>query len=93
MKGYRFFKQKAYFDKGMDILNYGKYVIAALGIALDDIRTILYIVGVFAIVAYIVGYIWFKFEFVDAETEVYNRANPFVKEMRDLSGTLSHRKV
>lgn len=86
MRGFNFFQQKAYFDKGMDILNYGKYVIAALGIALDSIKSLLIIAFIFAIVAYVVGFIWFKMKFVDAEVEVYNRANPFVKEMRSMAG-------
>lgn len=93
MRGFSFFQQKAYFDKGMDILNYGKYIIAALGIATDNIKTILILAGSFAVAAYIVGLIWFKLKFIDAELEVYNRVNPFVRDMRQLSASSVHRKT
>lgn len=88
-RAYKILKHKAYLDRGMGLTNYLKYVIAALGIATDNIKFILIVALAYAIFSYILGIIWFKYGLVDAEKEVLNQADPFVKEMRALSGSNS----
>lgn len=82
--------QKAYFDKGFGLLNYVKYIVGI--IALGDIITnkslkLFLIMGFFyAILCYVLGRLWFKFRWIEAENEVMNRYNLFQKEMRNKYG-------
>ena len=87
LRGYRFVLHKAYFDKGMSLTSYVKYLIAFFGVASSDVKLTLIIAGFYAVFCYFLGLVWFKYRMIDAETEVGNRFNPFVKEMRqEISG-------
>ena len=92
MKGYKFCLIKAYFDKGLGLTNYVKYLIAMFGLATQDLNQTLIIAFIYFIFCFILGFIWFKFKFVEAEIEVGNRFNLFVKEMRSLSGAMIEKK-
>lgn len=76
-------QQKAYFDKGSDILNLLKYGLAAMGIFAGSKSQIIFYAVSFVIVSYIVGLLWWKNRLAEIELEVYNKINPFVKEMRN----------
>ena len=82
MRGYRFVLFKAYFDKGFSLTNYLKYMIAFFGLASRDIKSTLWIAFFYAIACWIIGFIWIKYGFYDAENEVSNRFNPLAKELR-----------
>ena len=45
------------------------------------------------VLCFIIGCVWYKFGIVEAETEVGNQFNPFVKEMRELSGCVVSKKI
>ena len=82
MRGYRFCLHKAYFDTGMGLTSYAKYLIALFGIASADVKSTLIIAGVYALFSYFLGRWWFKSKMRVAEIEVQNQFNLFVKEMR-----------
>jgi hypothetical protein len=90
MRFYRPILYKAYFDKGLDVTSYIKYIIAFFGLASQDLKTTMWIAGIYAVFCFFLGYAWYKFEIVNCELEVANRFNPFVKEMRK---TYQNRKV
>jgi hypothetical protein len=86
----KFFKPlllKAYFDQGYAVTSYLKYLIAFFGLASRDVRTTLIIGFAYGISCFIIGWLWFKHGLKETETEIGNRYNPFVKEMRDMSGS------
>lgn len=73
---------KAYFDKGYALTYYFKVVIYGFGLATRDLKNTIIIALIYGIFCFFLGYSWFKFRFIDAENEVNNRFNPFVKEVR-----------
>jgi len=82
MKGYKFCLHKAYFEQGLGLTNYIKYLIAFFGIASADVKLTMIIAVVYGIGSYILGRWWFKSKMKIAEAEVGNQFNLFVKEMR-----------
>ena len=78
-------KLKAYFDKGFSLLHYARYIIFAWLIK-DFTQGMTWrafaVAGVWAVVCFWFGYLWFKWKWITAEIEVSNRFNLFVKEMR-----------
>ena len=82
MRGYRFCLHKAYFEQGMGLTNYVKYLIAFFGIASSDVKITLIIAGAYGIFSYFLGRWWFQSKMKLAEIEVSNQFNLFVKEMR-----------
>ena len=73
---------KAYFDKGMGLTNYIKYLIAFVGIASLNVQLILILGIIYGISCFFLGWWWFKWKWITAEFEVQNKVNLFVKEMR-----------
>jgi len=86
MKGFRFCLHKAYFDTGMGLTNYAKYLIAFFGIASSNVKTTLIIAFFYAIFCYFLGRWWYKSKMKIAEIEVGNQFNLFVKQMRGTKG-------
>ena len=82
MKYYKFCLWKAYFDKGYGLTSYFKWAIAIFGIA--SMKPGITLIGfvVYGFFSLILGKWWFKHKLVDAEHEVQNIVNPFVREMR-----------
>ena len=88
-KTYRFVLWKSYFDKGYSWLSFPKYIfllilggntLASKG---NNILTLLIAGFSFFVVCFILGRVLFLKRFTEAEFEVGNVFNPFVKEMRD----------
>src|SRR3990167_5720791 len=76
--------QKAYFDTGLGLTNYAKYIIGLL--AIDGIfrrsLTITIIAAIFYLVfCYFLGLWWLKKGWYEQQLEVSNKFNPFVKTM------------
>jgi len=82
MRGYKILLLKAYFDKGRGVTDYLKYLIGFFAISSLNVRATLIIALFYGVLCFIVGWLWFKYKLVDTETEIGNRFNPFVKEMR-----------
>jgi len=85
MKYYKLALWKYYFEKGYSIMSYPKWVIAIFGIGEVVKKNYLIVcfgAFLFLILCILIGkWIW-KSGFADAETEVSNVVNPFVKQVR-----------
>jgi len=73
---------KSYFDTGFGLMNYPKYLIGFFALASRDVKTTMIIGVIFAILCYVLGFLYFKFGWIKASNEVGNQYNLFVKEMR-----------
>lgn len=86
LRFYKILKIKAYFDRGMSILNYLTKALIVLGIGAAvqnySITIIFYLSVLYGFLALFVGWAWFKFNLVDTENEIQNQFNPFCKDMR-----------
>jgi uncharacterized YccA/Bax inhibitor family protein len=80
---YKICLHKAYFEKGLSVTSYAKYLIAFFGLASQDIITTLLIGIIYALLCYFLGMYWYKSDFAIAEQEVNNKFNLFVEEMRN----------
>jgi len=80
---------KSYLDQGIGLTNFLKYIVLLAGggsiIATDGASTSLAVLGVigYMIVCYISGRYYFTHGFKEAEMEVGNQFNLFVKEVRE----------
>ena len=79
---YRLLLQKRYFDTGLGLTNYIKYLIAFFGLASSDIKTTLWIALTYGVACYFIGRIWFLYNWPEIDMEISNNYNLFVKEMR-----------
>ena len=82
LKFYKLCLHKAYFEKGYALTNYIKYLIALFGLSSLNVKATLSLGLGYAFFCYFIGLIWYKFRIIDAELEVSNKVNPFVREMR-----------
>ena len=82
MRFYNFCLHKAYFEKGYSLTNYLKYAIALFGLSSLNVSATMWMAVFYAVACYLIGVGWYKFNFIEAEIEVGNRFNLFVKEMR-----------
>ena len=82
MRFFKFCLWKAYFEKGYALTSYVKYVIALFGLASQDLKITLIAGVIYGFVCFFLGWIWFHYHIVDAEIEVQNQFNLFVKQMR-----------
>ena len=82
MKFLKFALHKRYFDTGFNVLNYLKYPLVLLGFAIPNAKLIILISFFYALGCYFIGWWWLNFGMLDAETEVSNKFNPFIREMR-----------
>lgn len=83
---YRILKQKTYFDTGFGILHYFRYIMMVWG--LNEVQKMnaklaIYGVLIYGVICYLVGYCWFRYEWVLANAEVGNRYNRLAKELRN----------
>lgn len=86
MRFYKFCLFKAYFDKGLSLMAYPTKALMVLGIGAVaqnySLRNVVIVTIAYALFCFVLGKLWFKFKIVDAEHEVMNNVNPFVREMR-----------
>ena len=90
MRAYKYALLKAYFDKGYGVTSYLKYMIAFFGLASSNVKTTLVIALIYGIFCFVLGWFLYRIGYAEAEQEVSNQFNLFVKEMRK-SNSL-HRK-
>lgn len=79
---------KYYFDKGFGLSNsYIKYPLALFAlyevVLLKDVKVTI-ILGLFWVsLSFIIGWTYYKYRWNEADIEIVNRINPFVREMRE----------
>lgn len=79
---YKVFLLKNYFDAGLGLTSYFKYFIAGYALSSANVKTTILITFFYGIFCFLLGFLMFKYGWIDAQAEVANRYNPFVKEMR-----------
>lgn len=86
MRLYKTLLWKAYFDKGMAMMNYPIKVLMVLGIGAAFNDYSLFGIGIFGfiigILALIIGRLWFHYRLIETEIEINNIFNPFCQEVR-----------
>ena len=82
MKWFRFAIQKYYFDMGYSSSHYLFKAAAVVGIAAAEAQATLIFAILYGIFCYGLGRFMYRSGFLEAETEVRNKIDPFVKEMR-----------
>lgn len=79
---------KAFFDKGMGLMNYFTKVLLIVGIgAVVQEYALEYVVIaglLYAIFVTIGGYLWVKYKIAERESEISNRINPFQRQLREM---------
>lgn len=91
MKAFKLLLWKAYFDKGLGLTYYFKYLIAFGGIfKFIDGKTAIFTGIIYLFSCFILGWLWYNFGLIDVENEVGNIYNPFQREVRQ---KLSRTKV
>lgn len=73
---------KRFFDTGYSLTNYIKYIIALFGLSSLNVSKTMFLAVLYALLCFIIGYIWHRYRFADVEAEIGNQFNPFTKEMR-----------
>ena len=89
---WHFLMFKRYFDTGYGITGYIKYLIALFGLSSLDVLNTLILGFVYAILCFVIGYLWYKKSFVEVDNEISNRFNLFMREMRDMKDKIENAK-
>ena len=82
MKFYKFALWKAYFDNGYSLTSYFKWAIGMYGLSSLNPKMTLILFTIYGLTCFLVGWVWMKFGFYEAQNEVTNRFNPLAKEIR-----------
>ena len=95
MKEYKFklMIMKKYFDLGYGLTNYFFKLVAVFGLTTQLAKTTFIILFIYSISCYFIGRIYCKYHWFEVETEINNRFNPFVKEMRKIIVEPNNQKI
>jgi len=80
---YKLILLKAYFDKGYGLTHYLFKVIAVFGLVSQKFSETFIMIAVYSIACFVLGILWYKYNWIEAEFEVSNRFNLFMKELRN----------
>jgi len=85
---------KRYFDTGLALTNYVKYLILFFGVTTTDFSNTFLIAFLYGIFCFWLGWFWLNSDFMKADTEISNRYNLFVHEVRKSMhlGNLVHKR-
>jgi hypothetical protein len=73
---------KGYFEKGMALTIYLRYMLIFFGLTSTNVKLMLSLGIIWGLTSFILGFLWFKYGWINAEQEVSNRFNLFVGEVR-----------
>jgi len=83
---YKVCKLKAFFEKGYGLTTYFKYLFLLFGfydIMKNESMKVAFIGGtLYAILCFVIGWAWYKYEWVLEEAEVGNQFNYFQRQIR-----------
>ena len=79
---FKFILYKRYFEMGYSITGYVKFMIAIFGISSLNVAATIIMGILYAFACFAVGWAWFRYGFMELDTEITNQYNSFVKEMR-----------
>jgi len=71
-----------YFNKGMSLTYYIKFLILLFGVSSLNVKDTLYLGALYGVASYILGLLFFRVGFAEEEIEVNNFFNRFVREVR-----------
>ena len=83
---------KFLFDKGFGLTNYAKYFLVAIGLVIKQVSSIIYIGVAYSVLCFIIGWLWAKYGLAQAENDVTNAFNPFIKDTNQKLKLLSKNK-
>lgn len=76
-----------YFDKGLGLTSYFKYVIALFGLysigTNIDIKYTMILGVLYIFSCFVLGFVWIERKLIDYENEINNILNPFQREVRE----------
>lgn len=79
---------RRYFDTGLTLTSYLKYLVALFGIATLNLKDTMVLGIIYGIGCFVVGWAWFKYGWMTIDLEIGNQFNVFVGEMRDFKKDL-----
>ena len=85
MRFYKFALWKRYFDQGYSLVSYPKWVLAIFGLGeIVKNNYMIVVIGAFffSILCFFMGWLWLRLGLFEAEQEVSNVYNLFVKQVR-----------
>jgi len=78
---------KTYFDRGLGLTNYFKYVLALIGAYAwteqISLKYVIFLALIYFVVCIFIGWFWVHSKLVEKENEINNLINPFQKEVRE----------
>lgn len=80
---FRLLMWKRYFDQGLSTTSYLKYLVAFFGASSKNVGATMIVSVVFGIACFVIGWWWYRYGLIEIDTEIGNRFNYFVKEMRE----------
>lgn len=80
---FHFLIWKRYFDQGYSITNYIKYLVAVVGVTTGDLGTTVWLAVGYTLACFLVGWVWYNYDFMWVDNEIGNQYNPFVGEVRN----------
>ena len=77
---YRIVLYKRFFDTGLGLTSYGKYILVAFGFASRNVKLTLWIGLIYAIGCFFLGRWWHKYGYENMSRKVENSFNPEITE-------------
>lgn len=73
---------KRYFETGYNITKYFLFMIGLFGLTSNDVKNTLFLGFAYGFASFLIGWAYYRFGWFETDTEISNRFNPFVKQVR-----------
>jgi len=84
---------KRYFETGLQLTKYLIYMIGLFGLSSNNVTNTLLLGVAYGLFAFLLGWAYFRYDWIKADTEISNRFNLFVEEVRKKIGITNKRKI